>query len=229
VKARATVLLLATFAAGTLPSYAQIAGNRPVRRVEIDVGGGVLGGAELGSVDANLRANAQARQPLRLFTADSRFARAPVLRVRAGFALTRRFAVEGGLMFGRPEIRTSITADSEGAPSLTGVERVDQYVVDASLVMVLDGLRVGARMVPFVAGGGGYLRQLHEGQTVIEQGQVYHAGGGVKYWLLARDRGLVRATGLRGDAGVQVMRGGISFEDRPRPHVAISGSVFVGF
>ena len=37
-----------------------------------------------GDVDANLRANAQAREPFRLFNADSRFDRATSLHVRAG-------------------------------------------------------------------------------------------------------------------------------------------------
>lgn len=210
-------------------AHAQAADGRPVRRVEIDAGAGLLGGAALGSRDANLRANAQPRQPFRLFTAESRFARAPEFHVRTAFALSRRFGVEGGITWSRPDVRSSISADAEGAPPITSVERVDQYFFDASFLMMIDALRVGTRLVPFVAAGGGYLRQLHEGQTVIEHGQVYHAGGGVKYWLLARSRGAIRATGLRGDARLHVMRGGIALEEGPRPHVAFSGSMFVAF
>ena len=94
---------------------------------------------------------------------------------------------------------------------------------------MLDELRIGPRLVPFVAVGGGYLRQLHEGQTLVEQGQVYSAGGGVKYWLMQRKAGTVRAAGLRGDARAYLLRSGFSFDDGARLHVAISGSVFVGF
>ena len=224
---RTLVVLLACAAPGT--GHAQTASERPVRRVEVDVGGGLLGGAALGSADANLRANAPARQPYRLFTADSEFVRTPVVHLRTAFAFSRRFGFEGALTLSRPDIRTSITADVEGGTSTTSTERVDQYFVEASLMMMLDALQVGDRMVPFVAGGGGYVRQLHEGDPVVEQGQVYHAGGGIKYWLLARDHGVVRATGLRGDARLYVTRHGISFDDRSRPHVALSGSVFVGF
>lgn len=198
-------------------------------RFEVDAGGGLFGGAALGGVDANLRANAQGREAFRLFTADSRFARARSLHVRAGVDLTRWFGVEGGLTRSRPEMRTSLTADAESAAPLTSVERIDQYVFDASVVMTLGAPGGGGRLRPFVAGGGGYLRQLHEGRTLIEHGQVYHAGGGVKYALFSRTAGFVRSTGLRGDARLQVLRGGISVRDRPRSHVAISGSVFVGF
>ena len=221
--------IIVLLAVAVAPSSAQTVAAQPAPRIEVEAGGGFVGGAPLGTGDANLRANATARQPFRLFTADSRFERAPTVHVRAAVPLGRRFALEGGVTRGRPEIRTSLTADAEGAAPLTSIEQVDQYVFDASLVWMLDGLRLGDRLVPFVAGGGGYLRQLHEGRTVIEHGQAYHAGGGIKYWLLMRTTGVVRSAGLRGDARVQLVRGGISFEDRPRPHAAISGGLFVGF
>ena len=227
MKVRGLVFLCASVAAA--PVAAQVVDDRPVRRVEVDAGGGLIGGAALGARDATLRSNAQAREPFRLFTADSRFARARAVHVRTGFAFTRRFGVEGALSVSRPEIRTSITADAEGAASVTSVERVDQYLVDVSLLMMVDALRLGGRTIPFVAAGGGYLRQLHEGHTLIEEGQVYHAGGGLKHWLLTRPNGVVRSAGVRGDVRVELFRGGISFDDNPRPHVAVSGSLFVGF
>jgi len=189
----------------------------------------MVGGAALGSADANLLANAPTRQPFRLFTADSRFAPAPTWHVRAGFAFSRRFAVEGGLVMSHPDIRTSLSGDSEGAPALTIAEQVEQYFFEASLVVMLDELKVGSRTVPYAVVGGGYLRQLHEGLTVIEHGQVYHAGGGVKHWLMARNRGRIRAVGLRADARLYLLASGISFDAGPRPQGAISGGMFIGF
>jgi hypothetical protein len=94
-------LCLALLAVGS-PALAQTADERPVRRIEAEVGGGMLRGAALGSADANLVANDPVRQPLRLFTADSRFSSAPSLIARAGWAFSRRFAVEGGLVLSRP-------------------------------------------------------------------------------------------------------------------------------
>ncbi|MGH9258094.1 MAG: hypothetical protein ACRD3C_26330 [Vicinamibacterales bacterium] len=224
-----TVAVVVALVAAAAPSYAQAAASQPVRRIAVDVGVGLLGGAPLGSADANLRANEQSRQAYRLFTTSSDIARAPLWHVRTALALTRRLALEGALTKGSPDIRTLATSDAEAAPPVTVTERVDQYFIDGSLLFMLEELRIGARLVPFVAAGAGYLRQLHEGRTVIEQGQVYHTGGGIKYWLLTRNAGMVRATGVRGDARVYLTRGGISLEEGLRSHLAISGSVFVGF
>ena len=226
---RGASLMVAMLLVGALPAHAQMAEQRRVRRVEIDAGGGMLGGAGLGSADANLRANDPARRPSRLFSTGSRVASAPTFHVRVGLAFNRRIGVEGGLMVSRPDIRTSISADVEDAPPITIAERVDQYVIDAGVVVMLLDLRLGGQTLPFVTAGAGYLRQLHEGRTLVEQGRVYHVGGGVKHWLLARDQGFISAAGVRADARLYLMSGGIAFEDRPRPHAAISGSVFVTF
>jgi hypothetical protein len=51
----------------------------------------------------------------------------------------------------------------------------------------------------------------------------------VKHWLLARDRRFINGAGLRVDAHLYLMSGGITFDDRARPHGAISGSVFLAF
>ena len=228
IATRAAILAAALLCVGSL-ARAQVIAQGPGPRVEVEVGGGLLGGADLGSRDANLRASRQAQQPFRLFTADTRFARTGMIHVRTSFALTRRFALEGGMTWGHPEIRTSVTADAENAPPLVSTERVDQYFVDGGIVITLHRFGIGARAVPFVSAGAGYLRQLHEGQAVIEEGQVYHVGGGIKYRLRARNRGVIRATGLRADVRMNVLRGGISFEENPRPQLAVSGGVFVGF
>jgi hypothetical protein len=195
-------------------------------RIEVGVGFGILGGATLGDGDADLRT--RTGTDFALFSAESRFGAARELELRAGIALTPRYAIEvrGGLS--HPDLRASITGDVEGAPDVTLTERIDQYVVDASLIAMFEGLRIGP-LVPYAAAGAGYLRQLHEGLTLVEQGTVYHLGGGVKHRLLSRASGLLKAAGVRGDARVYLFSGGIAFGDRPRPHVGVSGSFFVVF
>lgn len=222
----ARVVFIVLLIAG--PAYAQTT-DRPVRRVEVTAGGGLFGGAALGSSDANLRANDTTRRPFRLFSSETRFGRAALLEARAGYSFNRRVAVEIGVALSQPEIRSSTSNDAEGAPALTIVERIDQYFVEGSLIFTIDELSIAGRTVPFVAVGGGYVRQLHEGLTFIEQGRLYHLGGGIKHWLVVRERGFIRAAGLRADARVYVLTDGIAFEDRPRPHGAISGGVFVTF
>jgi hypothetical protein len=216
-------------AVAAAPAYAQAAANPPIRRAEVEFGGGILGGAALGSADANLRANAATKQPYRLFSTDTRLGPAPSLLVRAAFAWSRRFAVEGGLVVSQPKLRTSVSADVENAPSLTVDERIDQYFLEGGVVVRLDEIRFSPRTVPFVAGGVGYLRQLHEGLTLVEEGHLYHLGGGVKHWLRTNSNGFIRSAGVRADARVYLLMSGLSFDDGSRAHVAATGSFFVVF
>jgi hypothetical protein len=211
------------------PAHAQSAADRPVRRIEIAAGGGALGGGDLGSTDANLRGNDTTLRPYRLFKVASRFGSAPLVEARTGLAFNRRWGVEGVFVFSHPQLRSAISGDVEGAPPRAVVERIDQYFVEGSFVLMLENLRLGSRTVPFVAGGAGYLRQLHEGETVIEEGHLYHLGGGIKHWMLARDRGIIRAAGLRADGRVYLLADGLAFRRRSRPQAAISGGLFVSF
>jgi hypothetical protein len=188
----------------------------------------VMGGASAGSSDANLRANDRTERPYLLFSTDSRFERTQAIHLRASRRLRGRWGIEGGVAISHPDLRAETRADVEGGPSLTVAETIDQYFFDAGMIVALDEFRIGG-LSPFVTAGAGYLRQLHEGQTVVEHGQLVHAGGGARYALLTRASGFVRSLGLRGDVRAYVLRGGVSIEDRPRPHVAISGSAFVGF
>ncbi len=214
--------------AAATPGSAQTR-ERPVRRLEITVGGGWLGGAGLGSSDATLRANASPAEPLRLFSTDTRMRGAATLQGDVGFAFTGRWGVEGGVVISRPRLQTSISEDAEGAPPLTVAEGIDQYLIEARVVVLLDEIRLGPRTVPFAAAGAGYLRQLHEGRTVVEEGHVYHVGGGLKHWFFARDASFIRAAGVRVDARLYLLVAGIAFEEGPRPQGAVSGSAFVTF
>ena len=229
MKLDAAVVVCFLLALSAAPAYAQRSANSQNHRLEVSGGVGVLGGADLGSADADLRANGPSPQPFRLFATSSDMARAPSWTARVGFLLNTRFAIEGAITNLRPDVRVSATSDAEGASPVTITESIDQYLIDGSVLVMLDEVRIGTRFIPFATGGGGYLRQLHDGRTLVEHGQVYHAGGGVKYALLTRSTGAIRAAGLRGDARVYFMRGGITFDDRPRSHMAISGSVFLGF
>jgi hypothetical protein len=229
VRPHARAALVAAITMAPLGGAAAQGLQAPASRwVEIDAGGGLLGGAALGSVDANLRANERTEQPYRLFTSEQQFDRAGQFHVRAARPWGARWAIEGGVTISHPVLRADVRDDVEGAPAITIVETLDQYVFEGGVAFAIDELRVG-RLRPFITGGAGYLRQLHEGQTVVEHGQLFQAGGGVKYPVVSRASGLIRSAGVRGDARVYLLRGGVQVEDRPRPHAAISGSVFIGF
>jgi hypothetical protein len=163
-----TALLLAAstaFAATAAPAHAQTAADRPARQIEVEFGAGLLGGAGLGAADANFRGNSPTRQPFRLFATSSDLARAPMWHARVAFVLTRRLVLEGSLTNTKPDVRVSATADVEGASPIEITETIDQYFIDGSVLVMFDELAIGPRLVPFAAAGGGYLRQLHEGQV----------------------------------------------------------------
>lgn len=225
-RARLFPFALAVACCVVLPAAASAQDEVLVGHVELSGGGGLSAGATLGSRDADQRTPTP-DQPFRLFTTSSRMAQAPVFDVRVGVALSPRYAVEGHVGYGRPELQTELSSDAENAPSLTAIESVDQYFIDGGVVVHFEGWAPGVR--PFVTAGGGYLRQLHEGRVVVETGQVFYAGGGLKYGLTSRREGFIRAVGLRGDARLNVLSGGIKVDDSVRRHLTVSGGLFVVF
>jgi hypothetical protein len=210
-----------------VPALAAAQSASLLHRIEVAGGIGVLTGAALGAQEADLR-TATAGQPYRLFSSRTRMSAAPILDLRLGVPLGGRYAVEVHTAYGHPEVRTAASSDAEHAPDLTAVERLDQYVIDGGLIVGLDRWRV-AGLNPFVTVGGGYLRQLHEGLVVIEDGRVFFAGGGVKHTIHTRPRGFIRGIGARADARLNWLSGGIHIDDNLRRHLSVSGSLFVIF
>jgi hypothetical protein len=212
------------------PVCAQSANARQVHRFEVSLGGLWLSGADMGGKVAQLRANRVPPAPFTVFNTSTREEAAPGFDGRIGFWLTRAILVEGGFVYARPPLETRISGDIEGAPALTAAEDIDQYFIDANVVWMIDRFTLWRRIVPFVSGGGGYLRQLHEGRTLVETGQVYHVGGGVRQWLHVADRGWIRGLGVQLEARAYVLAEGVQLaDDRPRTHGAFSGAFFVTF
>jgi hypothetical protein len=207
------------------PAVAQT--DPPLHRLQLGAGIGFLSGAVLGDADATLRSSTST-DSYRLFATTSRLASTTVLDLRAAIDLSRRFGLEAHALYGHPELRTSVSGDVENAPSVVAVERLDHYLIDGGVVIKLDELRMKGWQ-PFAAAGAGYLRQLHEGLTVTEEGQVFYVGGGVRRLLMSRDRGFLRGLGARGDVRLNILSGGVTVEDKTRTHVAVSGGVFVVF
>jgi hypothetical protein len=199
----------------------------PLHRLQLAAGIGFVSGASLGDADADLRSSTSS-DPYRVFATSSRLAGATILDLRAGLDLTTRFGVEAHALYGHPELRTNVTGDVEDAPSVTATERLDHYVIDGGIVVKFDEFRVGGWQ-PFAVGGAGYLRQLHEGLTVTEEGLVFYVGGGARRTLFTRPSGLLRALGARVDVRLNVLSDGITIEDTSRTHLSTSVSLFVSF
>jgi hypothetical protein len=193
------------------PANAQvwIGSDRPVRgSVELAAGVFAASGFDLGTRDAEETRNINSGTgPFALFGSESRVGGAPGAQARLGVYLSSAVSFEAGVHYARPVLSSEVSGDAEGAPDLTIDETLTRYVVDGSIVLHLTQWSfAGGRGVPFVSGGGGYLRELHENNELVETGSEYHAGGGLKLWL-----GRAKRVGLRLDVAASSRRGGVDF------------------
>ncbi len=136
-------------------------------------------------------------------------------------------AVELAATLARPELGVTITQDRESNATAVVSERISQYTAEVNAVLHISRIRLGRRARPYVMGGAGYVRQLHEDRLLAEMGRTMHAGGGVRYWL-AGGSAKTRALGLRAEARVVRRTGAIDFADKSRNYAAFSLLGFVG-
>ena len=212
-------LALAAWSLAAIPCAAQVTIN-----------GGLLwsAGHEIGASTADLRSNAtgSAVPPFTWFQADSRIGQAPGFEGRVGIDLARSWTIEGGASYARPRLMFAISRDAEAANQEYEGESLHQYVFDGAVLWRLPMER-STRVTPFVVGGAGYLRQLHDERTLVESGQLYFAGGGARFWL----RGSATSShslGLRTDIRVNIRRRGVDFENAVRVYPTVSALLFVG-
>jgi hypothetical protein len=146
--------------------------------------------------------------PLTLFTTSSKMGSAAGVEAQLGFYLSRRVSVEGHFRVSRPMLETRVDDDYENADPTTAEETVTSYLAGGTVLYHFGR----SALVPFVSGGGGYLRELHADNAAVLTGAEIHAGGGLHYWL---GKGRHRL-GLRLDAQVSSRSKSIGFEDKRR-------------
>ena len=197
---------------------------------QVTISGGVLwsAGHEAGMSTADLRSNATGSSvpPFTWFQADSRIGQAPGFEGRVGVDVTRWLTIEGGASYARPRLVFSISRDTESPNQEYQGESLHQYVFDGAVMWRL-AMERSPRVTPFVVGGAGYLRQLHEERTLVESGQLYFAGGGARFWLHGSATSS-RSLGLRTDVRVNIRRRGVDFENAVRVYPTVSALLFVG-
>lgn len=230
VKSSARVLAFAAILAlsGAVRANAQVWVGAPVpHRGTTELSGGALasGGFDLGTVSATETRNpGTGTGPLELFKTSNRVASSTGAQARVGIYLTHAIEVEAGLQYLRPTLSSRITGDFEQAAEVTATDAMTRYVIDGSLLFHINALSfAGGRAVPYVSGGGGYLRELHQGQELIETGKQYQAGGGLKYWLGQGSRRF----GVRADVGASIRDGGFDFRKGRR--TLVSGGVSLAY
>ena len=215
-----------------IPAFAQPDASPRPRSLELSVSAFALGGVDFGQHTASLTANDPGNPDFALFKTSARIGTAPGLDARATFNVTRTFGVEGAFTWTRQTAEAEITSDAEGIPNTTVSETLSTYFIEAAAVIHLRRLQFGGgRGIPFVFGGGGYLRQLDGDAFLIDTGTVLDAGAGVKYFFVNRPGGLVRGVGLRADGRLYVRSGGLELDDEKtrRPTWGMAAGVVVRF
>jgi hypothetical protein len=221
---RLSVMVVGALFAGTSTVRAQTV-SEPVHRVQAGIGVGWLGGAALGDQPAELRT--ASGNPLQLFNSESELGSVPAFEVRATFGLSRRFAIDGRVGLSSPELRTDVSNDVEATGSAVMLtEQLDRYVFEGGVVIRLYELATMG-LLPFASAGAGYVRQLHEEQTLVEEGHLFYVGGGFTRVLVSRPSGLIRAVSLRADLRLDVIS--TEFDEGTRPQGSVAGSLVFTF
>jgi hypothetical protein len=186
-------------------------GSDPPRRGSVEISGGVISfsGFDLGNRNAEETRNVNTgADPFTLFASGSRMGGGPGAQFRVGVYLAGALSLESSLQYGRPRLSTRLSNDAEQAPGLTAEDTITRYVADGSVLFHLTHLSfAGGRAVPFLAGGAGYIRELHDSNEFVQTGHEYHAGAGLHLWF---GEGTHRL-GFRADVGASMRSGGADF------------------
>ena len=227
--ARSVVLSWLVLAAASASVQAQQAAAS-LKTHEIVISGGPIlaGGYDLGDSIAELRTNATGAQPppFTLFAVSSTMEPLAGVEASLGYALTPSLTIEGGGWFARANIAPSLSRDAEAMATSIDGEKLHQFILSGGVAWQLPW-SPGHKVSPFVAGGGGYLRQLHEERTLVESGQLFYIGGGVRYFIRGGDQA-GRSIGVRSDVRALWRTPGIDFEDKTRVFPTLTFQLFIG-
>ena len=196
------------------PCAAQVYIGRPTPRAgSVEISGGLLAaaGKDLPDVTATLTRNpGTGSGAFELFRSDSTLTTALGGQARVGYYLSPKIALEGGMQYTRSKVEARLTDDSELAEDATASETISGYLFTGSLVYHFG--RSTSRVRPFLAGGGGHVRDVHAGNGVVDTGMEFHGGAGFKSWF-----GSGRSKmGLRADITASVRDGGVGTEESRR-------------
>jgi hypothetical protein len=142
--------------------------------------------------------------------------------VRLGYYLSESFSVEGGMRYARPTLSVRLSGDAESAPDVTADETLSHYLFEGSVLWHLRDLSFASGgAIPYVSGGAGYMRELHEGNQLVETGQEYHALAGLNYWLGSG----AHRFGLRFEGGISARKKGFDSDESLRTQPVVFGGV----
>ena len=142
-------------------------------RLDVTVSGAWWNGYDLGQGRASITGpQTPTGSPVTLFDTDAAIVSGPGAELRLGWRLFRGVYAEATGGLGVNTIEARVSGDIEEAPALTVSSTLTQIAIEGGGLIDLPALRLSAgNLVPFVDGGGGYLRQVHEKRLLIETGR----------------------------------------------------------
>jgi hypothetical protein len=221
----APLVLVAAMCLRPGPARAQ----SPVPPGTIDAAFGIAWAAAqpLGSGDAH--ETTPTGGAFRIFTASTTLASATAVEGRIGLRVTRHLELLASGSYGTPTLRISLSGDSENAAAVTATERIQQFTLGGGALWYIGRWRTGNRLAPFVTGEAAYLRQVHDGNTLIQTGREYQIGGGIKYPLVQRNRGRLKSIGVRVDVRAVLRTRGLAFDAGVHTSPSFGASSYVRF
>jgi hypothetical protein len=197
-------------------------------RLDVTISGAWWEGYQLGERRASITGpQTPTGSPVTLFDSDVSIKPGPGAEVRVGWRVFGRVYAEATGGLGVNAVEARIHDDIEQAPALTVSSRLTQITIEGGALVEVTTLKLPAgNLVPFVSGGGGYLRQVHEDRVLIETGRTFYVGGGVKWrTAAARPQGLIQRLVLRADARWISRTGGVGIDDDRHNYITVSGGV----
>jgi hypothetical protein len=197
-------------------------------RLDVTVSGAWWDGYDLGPQSAAITGpQTPTGSPVTLFESDVAIRSGPGAEVRLGWRLFNGVYAEATGGLGMNDIEARVRDDIEQAPAITVSSTLTQVTIEGGVLVDLPAVPLPAgNLVPFVSGGGGYLRQVHEERVLIETGRTLYVGGGVK-WQSASTQpsGFVQRLLVRADARFVSRTGGVDVDDARRHYITVSGGV----
>jgi len=126
--------------------------------------------------------------------------------------LSSRVALEATALWARPEFRSRLAGDSDGATNETATQRVDHFVIGGGASV---GLKQFGRGQTFARGSVGWLRELSDDQSLYQDGWNAQLGGGANF-VWKEKRGHIRPYGIRTEVWLDIRHGGLPFAEKSR-------------
>jgi hypothetical protein len=149
------------------------------RRHGIEVGVGVRAGGPVSFGTSSADLVTPEGLSLTLFRTENSLGAESGIDTHVAVPLFARVSAEASASWTRPELRTRITADFEGADSVTLTNQLSRFSFEAAALWSSSRT---AQRVWFIRGGGGWTRGLTDGNELLSRGTVASIGGGMKYW-----------------------------------------------